>query len=89
MEVNDWEKPSGMSSVYYIFPRARADIIRGQNLSKDQQCSLASSYYVTVYPLASWHNLADILYQTGQPETALDAFRAQLPKLKGKSNLNV
>ena len=81
--LNHWAKPHGGGTTYLIIPSARAEIIRQQNASKDQQCSLASYYYVNINPWASWHYLARILYKTEQSKAAIDAFRVQLPKPKG------
>ena len=83
VQLNDWAEPRGGGSAYHIVPNARTKIIRQHNASKDQQCSLASYYYVNIYPKASWHNLARILYSTEQSKAAVDAFRVQLPKTKG------
>ena len=83
MQLNDWAEPRGNITTLHLFPMARANIIRQLNASKDQQCSLASYYYVNIGPWASWHNLAGILYKTGQSKAAVDAFRVQLPKPKG------
>ena len=81
--LNHWAEPQSPYTTYHIVPSARAEIIRQQNASKDQQCSLASYYYVNIYPSASWHHLADIHYVTEQSKAAVDALRVQLPKPKG------
>ena len=83
VQLNDWAQPHGLVTRYQIIPNARAKIIRQHSASKDQQCSLASYYYVNINPKASWPNLARILYWTEQSKAAVDAFRVQLPKPKG------
>ena len=86
VQLNDWAAPHGEGSTYityHIVPKARANIIRQHNASNDQQCSLASYYYINIFPPASWHHLAGILYLTEQSKAAVDAFRVQLPKPKG------
>ena len=82
MQLNDWAQPHG-NVRYLLISTVRAKIIRQHNASKDQQCSLASYYYVNIIPGASWHDLAGILYLTGQSKAAVDAFQVQLPKPKG------
>ena len=82
VQLNDWAEPRG-KVVYLLFPRARAKVIRQHNASKDHQYSLASYYYVNINSVASWHNLARVLYLTEQSKAAVDAFRVQLPKPKG------
>ena len=87
VRLNHWAAPHGEGSSYttwYIVPSARAEIIHQQNASKDQQCSLASYYYVNITPGASWHDLARVLYRTEQSKAAVDAFRVQLPKPEGQ-----
>ena len=86
VQLNNWAEPHGKGSTftrYFIVPKARAKIIHQYNVSKDQQCSLASYYYVNIIPWASCHDLADMLYKTEQSKAAVDAFRVQLPKAKG------
>ena len=83
LQLNDWAEPRGNNTTIFLFPMTRANIIRQHNASKDQQCSLASYYYVNISPWASWETLALMLYKTGQSKAAVDAFRVQLPKPKG------
>ena len=86
VQLNDWAQPHGEGFTYFsydVVPKARAKIICQHNASKDQQCSLASYYYVNIIPGASWHHLAGVLYMTEQSKAAVDAFRVQLPKPKG------
>ena len=83
VHVTNWIKPGALC---VIVPHARAVIIRQQHESEHQRRAQASVYYVHINPFASWHNLARILYHSSQCKSAVDTFRAYLPKLKGKES---
>lgn len=65
-----------------LVPSGRADLIRANHTSVQDQKEKAALYYATYTPHASWGNLAAGLYLSGE-ERATEAFRVQLPKKTG------
>ena len=65
--------------MYRIVPNARADIIRRQYSSLNEQQTQAAFYYVNCFHVASWSHLATWLYRD-EESAAIEAFRLQQPK---------
>ena len=83
MELEKWSSTGYFTwGVYILVPKKRADIIRQQHPSTNDQKKEAATYYVTCSPFASWGDLAGSLYLAGE-KRAGEAFKAQLPKPKG------
>ena len=83
MELEEWDSTGRFyCGGWILVPERRADIIRRQHPSTNDQKKEAATYYVTCYPDASWGDLAWRLYQTGEKK-AIVVFKAQLPKSKG------
>ena len=78
MNMSDW---TGIGYIT-IVSRARADVIRHQYPSDDDQRKQGAQYYITVYPWASWEDLAWRLYQC-EEHRVLNTFKDVLPKAKG------
>ena len=73
---------SGYTMNTIIVFDARAAVIRRHYPSHDDQRRQGAQYYVNVVPEASWGHLARILYWNKE-NTAMEAFKALLPKPKG------
>ena len=83
MELEEWNSTGEFNyGVYILVPEKRADIIRRQHPSTNDQKKEAATYYMTCNPFASWGHLAGGLYQAGE-KRAGEVFKAQLPKAKG------
>jgi len=83
MELERWDSTGDFTwGDYHIVPQKRADIIRWQHPSTNDQKKEVATYYVTCYPHASWGHLARGLYQAGEKRAGA-VFKAQLPKPKG------
>ena len=83
MNIRDWAE-IGNFTIHYstIVPHYRAEVIRRQYPSGDDQKRQGAQYYITVYPLASWEDLAGMLYEC-EEHRAIKTFKDVLPKPKG------
>ena len=81
MKMSDWAR-IGSNPFYTIVPDARAEVIRRQYPSHDDQRRQGAQYYINVDPDASWEDLARMLYEC-EENRAKEAFKAELPKSKG------
>ena len=83
MELEEWDSTGDFGcGTSILVPERRADVIRRQHPSTNDQKKEAATYYVTCPPFASWDHLARGLYQAGE-KRAGEIFKAQLPKPKG------
>ena len=83
MSMTDWAEISTPDRLTYILvPGARARVIHHQYQSEHDQRRQGASYYVNVFPWASWGDLAGKLYQWGE-NRALKTLKDVLPKPKG------
>ena len=83
MELVEWSSTGEFQYGYMpLVSESRADIIRRQYPSTDDQKKEVAIYYVTCDPWASWGDLAKHLYLAGE-ERAMQVFKALLPKPKG------
>jgi len=83
MELEKWNSTGCFTcGVFTLVPGRRADIIRRQHPSTNDQKKEAATYYVTCLPFASWGDLASRVYRAGE-KRAGEVFKAQLPKPKG------
>ena len=78
MNMRDW---AGIGHII-IVPDARAEVIRHQYPSDDDQRRQGAQYYITVHPWASWEDLAGRLYWY-EEHRALKTLKDVLPKPKG------
>ena len=83
MELEEWESTGFFTcGIFILVSESRADIIRRQYPSTDDQKKEAATYYVTCYPWANWGCLAEHLYQA-EEKRAIEIFKRQIPKPKG------
>ena len=83
MELEKWSSTGYFDfGGYIIVSGSRADIIRRQYPSPNDQKKEAATYYVICDPDASWGKLAEDLYQAGE-KRAIEIFKRQLPKPRG------
>jgi len=82
MELERWRLTGDFACYGCLVPERRANIIRRQHPSTNDQKKEAATYYVTCSPFASWGDLAGSLYLAGE-KRAREVFKAQLPKPKG------
>ena len=83
MELEEWSSTGEFyCGTSFLVHERRADIIRRQHPSTNDQKKEAATYYVTCPLFACWDHLARGLYQAGE-KRAGEVFKAQLPKPKG------
>lgn len=85
VSMTDWAVLKNHVGRCDVIPDSRAENIRSQYPSDNDQRKQAAIYYVNVDPAASWESLARFLYMY-QEVAALKAFKEYLPKIIGNQN---
>jgi len=76
MEEVDWVKVGGFLDVHTV---AKILEIKQQKCTEQEKSCSLTQYYVSTYPLASWEELATLLYKEGELRAVARA-REYLPQ---------